>query len=107
MRDAVIAILLIGGVGIEVLCCVGVLVMRGAYARLHYGAPAGLGAVLLALAILLRQGFSLIGDKALLIGVFVLLTSPVLAHVTARAAHIRALDGERDADDGRAAGPAA
>jgi hypothetical protein len=39
MRDAVIAILLIGGVGIELLCCVGVLVMRGAYARLHYGAP--------------------------------------------------------------------
>ncbi len=90
MRDAVIAILLVAGVAIELLCCLGVMVMRGAFARLHYGAPAGIGAVLLGLAVLLRQGFSLIGDKAMLIGVFVLLTSPVLAHVTARAAHIRA-----------------
>jgi multicomponent Na+:H+ antiporter subunit G len=103
MREAVIAVLLVGGVGIELLCCVGVLMMRGAYARLHYGAPAGLGAVLLALAILLRQGFSLIGDKAMLIGVFVLLTSPVLSHVTARAAHIRTLDDGSDEDDGQAA----
>jgi multicomponent Na+:H+ antiporter subunit G len=99
MRDAVIAILLVAGVAIELLCCLGVMVMRGAFARLHYGAPAGIGALLLGLAVLLRQGFSLIGDKAMLIGVFVLLTSPVLAHVTARAAHIRALgdavgDGE-------------
>ena len=90
MRDAVIAILLVAGVAIELLCCLGVMVMRGAFARLHYGAPAGIGALLLGLAVLLRQGFSMIGDKAMLIGVFVLLTSPVLAHVTARAAHIRA-----------------
>jgi multicomponent Na+:H+ antiporter subunit G len=99
MRDAAVAILLVAGVAIEVLCCLGVMVMRGAYARLHYGAPAGIGAVLLGLAVLLRQGFSLIGDKAMLIGLLVLLTSPVLSHVTARAAHIRALrhagrDGE-------------
>lgn len=103
MRDALIAILLVAGVSIELLCSVGVLMMRGAYARLHYGAPAGLGAVLLALAIVLRQGFSLIGDKALLIGVFVLLTAPVLSHVTARAAHIRTLDGDSDADSGQSA----
>jgi multicomponent Na+:H+ antiporter subunit G len=91
MRDVLVAILLVAGVAIELLCCVGVMVMRGAYARLHYGAPAGVGAVLLGLAVLVRQGFSLIGDKAMLIGVFLLLTSPVLSHVTARAAHIRAL----------------
>jgi multicomponent Na+:H+ antiporter subunit G len=104
MRDALIAVLLAGGVGVELLCCVGVLVMRGAYARLHFGAPAGLGAVLLALAILVRQGFSLIGDKALLIGVFVLLTSPLLSHVTARAAHIRTPEA---GDDGQTVEPAA
>jgi multicomponent Na+:H+ antiporter subunit G len=91
MRDAVVAILLVAGVAIELLCCLGVMVMRGTYARLHYGAPAGVGAVLLGLAVLVHQGFSLIGDKAMLIGVFLLLTSPVLSHVTARAAHIRAL----------------
>ena len=99
MRDIVVAVLLAAGVAIELLCCLGVVVMRGTYARLHYGAPAGLGAMLLGLAVLLRQGFSLIGDKAMLIGVFVLLMSPILSHVTARAAHIRTLgdpggDGE-------------
>jgi hypothetical protein len=31
----------------------------------------------------------------------------VLSHVTARAAHVRALDRESDADDGRPAEPAA
>jgi multicomponent Na+:H+ antiporter subunit G len=97
MRDLVVAILLIAGVAIELLCCLGVVVMRGTYARLHYSAPAGLGAMLLGLAVLLRQGFSLIGDKAMLIGVFVLLTAPVLSHVTARAAHIRTL-GDADGD---------
>ena len=65
--------------------------MRGAYARLHYTAPGGLGALLIAIAMVVRQGFSLIGDKALLLAVFVLVTSPVLSHVTARAARIREL----------------
>jgi multicomponent Na+:H+ antiporter subunit G len=88
MND-VIVFLLVVGVAIELFCCLGALVMRGAYARLHYGAPVGLGALLLALAIVFRQGFSLIGDKALLIAVFVLVSSPVLSHVTARAARIR------------------
>lgn len=86
-----VAVLLIAGVFVEILCCLGVLVMRSAYARLHYTAPAGLGAVLLALAIVLREGFSLIGDKALLIAVFIVVTSPVLSHVTARAVRIREL----------------
>ncbi len=89
LTHIVIVGLLVIGVGTEILCCVGVLVMRSAYARLHYTAPAGLGVLLLALAILLREGFSLIGDKALLIAVFVLVSAPVLSHVTARAAHIR------------------
>ena len=85
--------LLVSGVAVEILCSVGVLVMRGAYARLHYAAPAGLGALLLAIAVLLREGFSLIGDKGLLLAGFVLVSSPVLAHVTARAAHIRGTGG--------------
>lgn len=89
LTHIVIVVLLVMGVAVEIFCSVGVLVMRSAYARLHYAAPAGLGALLLAIAILLREGFSLIGDKALLIAVFVLVSSPVLAHVTARAARIR------------------
>ncbi len=87
--DIVVGALLIAGVAVELFCVLGVVVMRGVYARLHYTAPAGLGAGLLALAILAREGFSLIANKALLIAVFLVLTSPVLAHITARAARIR------------------
>jgi multicomponent Na+:H+ antiporter subunit G len=89
MIHVVIVVLLSLGVAVEIFCCAGVLIMRSAYARLHFTAPAGIGALMLALAIVLREGFSLIGDKALLVAVFVLVSSPVLSHVTARAAHIR------------------
>jgi multicomponent Na+:H+ antiporter subunit G len=94
-----IVVLLIGGVAIELFCCFGVLVMSSAYARLHYAAPAGLGALLLAIAILLQQGFSLIANKALLTGVFILVSSPVVSHVTARAARIREHGDVRPAED--------
>jgi multicomponent Na+:H+ antiporter subunit G len=89
VSSVVIAALLI--IAVELLCCIGVLVMRGPYARLHYTAPAGVGALLIAIAVVVRQGFSLIGNKALLLAVFVLITGPVLSHVTARAARIREL----------------
>jgi multicomponent Na+:H+ antiporter subunit G len=89
MSSVAVAALLIVGVAIELLCCIGVLVMRGPYARLHYTAPAGVGALLIAIAVIVREGFSLIGNKALLLAVFVLVTGPVLSHVTARAARIR------------------
>jgi multisubunit Na+/H+ antiporter MnhG subunit len=36
-----------------------------------------------------RESFSLIADKALLAAVFLLVTGPVMAHVTARAARVR------------------
>lgn len=89
ISDAIVGALLVAGVAIVVFACVGVFVMRGAYARLHYTAPAGLGALLIAVAVVVREGFSLIGDKALLIAVFLLVSSPVLSHITARAARIR------------------
>ena len=82
------------GVAIELLCCAGVVVMHGVYNRLHFVAPAGLGATAIALSILLDRGFSLIGDKALLVAFVVLIGSPVLSHVTARAAWIRDGDGD-------------
>ena len=91
MSSVVVAALLIAGVAIELLCCLGVLVMRDPYARLHYTAPAGVGALLIAIAVVVRQGFSLIGNKALLLALFVLVSAPVLSHVTARAARIREL----------------
>lgn len=87
--DVLVAALLIAGVALELFCVLGVAVMRGALPRLHYAGPASIGALLIACAILVREGFSLIANKGLLIAVFFLLTSPLLAHVIGRAARIR------------------
>lgn len=88
--DVLVAVLLILGVGIELVCCLGVLVMRGVYDRLHYTGPASFGAVLIAAAVVIREGvLSQIGAKAVLIAVVLLVVSPVLVHVTARAARLR------------------
>ena len=88
--DVLVAVLLILGVGVELICCLGVLVMRGVYDRLHYTGPASFGAVLIAAAVVIREGFfSQIGAKAILIAIVLLIVSPVLVHVTGRAARLR------------------
>jgi monovalent cation/proton antiporter MnhG/PhaG subunit len=89
--DVSVAVLLILGVGIELVCCLGVLVMRGVYDRLHYTGPASFGAVLIAAAVVVREGLlSQISTKAVLIAATLLVVSPVLVHVTGRAARLRA-----------------
>lgn len=90
--NVIAAVLLVLGVGIELLCSLGVLTMRGVYDRLHYTGPASFGAVLISGAIVVREGFSMIGVKSILIAAFLLLSSPVLVHVTARAARLREQD---------------
>ena len=82
--------LVVAGVVVLAFACLGVLVMRGALARLHYVQVATLGAVLVVAAVLVRDGASLIGVKAVLVGAFLVATSPVLSHATARAIHTRA-----------------
>lgn len=89
VRDVIVAVLLVAGGGIEVLCCLGVLVMRDVYDRLHYVGAAAVGAVFIAIAITVQEGFSLIANKALGIALFLLLIGPVLANATSRAARIR------------------
>jgi monovalent cation/proton antiporter MnhG/PhaG subunit len=89
VRDVVVAILLVAGVGCILLSCAGVLVMRGVYDRLHFTSASTLGAAAIAVAVTVRESFSLIGNKALLLAAFFLVSSPVLVHLTARAARIR------------------
>jgi multisubunit Na+/H+ antiporter MnhG subunit len=86
----VATLLLVAGVGLELLAVVGVVCMRDALDRLHYVGLTGFGALLVGVAILIRESFSLIGDKAILTGVALALLGPVLVHVTARAFRIRA-----------------
>jgi multicomponent Na+:H+ antiporter subunit G len=84
------AALMVAGVAVLAFACLGVLAMPGALARLHYVSVGSLGALLVAAAVLVHDGASLIGVKALLVGAFLVATSPVLAHATARAIHVRA-----------------
>jgi monovalent cation/proton antiporter MnhG/PhaG subunit len=89
-RAAASVALLVLGVGIELACCIGVLVMRGVYDKLHYSAPATtLGAFAIAGAVVLRTSLVHFGIKALLVALALLVTNPVLSHATARAARIR------------------
>ena len=82
--------LLVLGVGVGVVCGLGVLAMRNVFDRLHYADTAGVCAALVCAAVVVREGItSTIGLKAVLIGIFFLVTSPVLAHVTGRVALLR------------------
>lgn len=89
MRTVAADVLLWAGVALLLLCAAGVLVMGNAYDRLHYAGAASWGVLLIALAILVRESWSLIGDKALAIAFLLAICSPALAHATARAGRIR------------------
>jgi monovalent cation/proton antiporter MnhG/PhaG subunit len=77
-------VLLVAGAGLEVLAVLGLCAMRDVYDRLHYVGLAGFGALLVAVGIVVRESFSVIGDKALLVGAILVLTGPVLVHATMR-----------------------
>ena len=89
-RDLAVVALLVLGIGITLLSCVGVLVMRNPYDRLHYTAPAAvLAPVAIAAAVVLEERLSAAGIKAVLVAIVLVTTNPVLGHATARAARIR------------------
>ena len=90
-RAVVAVILLIAGGLLELIAVLGICVMRDAYDRLHYVGVAGFGALLIGLAVLVRESFSLVGDKAVLVGVILVLSGPILVQTTARSLLIREL----------------
>jgi multisubunit Na+/H+ antiporter MnhG subunit len=83
-RAVVAVILLIAGATIELLAVVGLCAMRDAYDRIHYVGLIGFGALLIAVAIVVRESFSLIGNKALLVGVVLVTSGPIVAQTTLR-----------------------
>jgi multisubunit Na+/H+ antiporter MnhG subunit len=90
-RAVVATVLLVSGGLLEVLSVLGMCVMRDVYDRLHYVGLAGFGALLIAIAIVVRESFSLIGDKSLLVGVVLVVGGPVMVQTTARSLLIREL----------------
>jgi multisubunit Na+/H+ antiporter MnhG subunit len=90
-RAVVAVILLIAGGLLEVIAVLGICVMRDAYDRLHYPGLAAFGALLICLGVLIRESFSLVGDKALLVGLILVVTGPVLVQTSLRSLLIREL----------------
>jgi multisubunit Na+/H+ antiporter MnhG subunit len=84
-------VLLIAGVAVQVLCCLGLIVMRDALDRLHCAGAVSIGAALVAAAVVVQDSFSLIGNKAFALGIALLFANPVLVHATARMVRLRAL----------------
>jgi multisubunit Na+/H+ antiporter MnhG subunit len=82
-------VLLIAGVALQLFSVLGMVVMRNAYDRLHYVGLAGYGAVLIGVSIVIRESWSLIGDKALATGVVLAVIGPVLVHTTVRSLRTR------------------
>jgi multisubunit Na+/H+ antiporter MnhG subunit len=78
-------VLLALGVGCELLCALGLLVMRNALDRLHYVmASTGLGSMLIVAAVVVHESFKSSGINAIVVGIVLLLGNSVLAHATAR-----------------------
>jgi multicomponent Na+:H+ antiporter subunit G len=89
-HDVVLGLLIGLGVGCELLCCAGLVVMRDIYSRLHYAMAAStLPPFFLAAAVIVEEGWTQPGINALLIAVALFLVNPIAAHATARAARSR------------------
>lgn len=88
--------MLILGVLLELFAVLGVVVMRDVYDRLHYVGVAGYGALLIGISILVRESWSLIGDKSFATGAILVVIGPVLVHTTARSFRTRKLGDWRD-----------
>jgi multisubunit Na+/H+ antiporter MnhG subunit len=59
VRDVLVDVFLVLGVGCQLVCCIGVVVMRTVYDRLHYAAAATtLGPVFIGVAVLIRESVS-------------------------------------------------
>jgi monovalent cation/proton antiporter MnhG/PhaG subunit len=87
MRNAAVDVLLAAGVAAELLCCIGVVVMRTTYDRLHYsGAATTVGPVCILAALLVREGFGQFGLDGIAAVVLLFLSGPLVVHATARAA---------------------
>ena len=88
-REIVATVLIVAGGGIELVSVAGMCLMRDTYDRLHYVGLASVGALLIGIAVVFREGFSQIGDGALLTGVILVFTGPVLVQTTMRSFLIR------------------
>jgi multisubunit Na+/H+ antiporter MnhG subunit len=86
VTNAIVDVLLALGVAAELLCCLGVLVMRTAADRLHYvAAGTTVPPFLLLAALLVREGIASQGLMSIAAVGLLFLLAPVVVHATGRA----------------------
>ena len=90
-HEIAVHVLVWTAVATELVCCVGIVLARDAFARLHYAAAAStVGPILVAVAIAVEEGVrSVAAAAALVVAVLLLLGSPAVTIATARAARAR------------------
>ncbi len=90
VRDIFADVLLGLAVAVVLSASIGVLVMRDAYAKLHFVTPAALVApALVALAILVQMGLYENTGETFLALLIMVIAGPYLSHATIRAIRIR------------------
>jgi monovalent cation/proton antiporter MnhG/PhaG subunit len=99
VRHIIALVLLVAGVAVILLSCLGVLVAPGAYEKLHFAAPASsLGGLLVGAGLAVEAAAFTPAFKDVFTVIVLAVTGPVVTTATARA--IRARDQRRD-DPGR------
>ena len=84
--DALVA----AGVVSELLCVLGLVVVRDVFDRLHFSmGSTTLPPFAIAAAVVIEEGWTQPAINALVVAVFLLLFNSVVAHATARAARMR------------------
>jgi len=87
VANVAVDVLLGAGVALELLCCVGVLVMRSTFDRLHFvSAATTVPAFFVLAAVLVREHLSSGGLQAIAAVGLMFLLNPLLVIATARAA---------------------
>jgi len=96
--ELLISVLLLAGAACTLLAAVGIVRMPDLFTRLQASSKAAtLGAILTLSAVAIHYGGGPVGIKAVVVILFLALTTPVGAHCIARAAYT---DGERMSDPG-------
>lgn len=94
MANVAVDVLLAVGVTLEIVCCIGVLLARTTYDRLHYASAATtVPAFFVLAAVLVREHLSSGGLQAIVAVALMFLLNPIVVIATARAA--RRVDEEQ------------
>lgn len=88
MTDILVSILLLGGATFTILAAVGIVRLPDLPTRMHASTKAGaMGAILIMGGVALHFADSVVLARAVAIVIFILITSPIAAHVIGRAGY--------------------